>query len=507
MSSDLGCECDNQMVGEISASAQVLQPEVEELVREGNSNPVSQKKNIEEFTRTVIDKPMITDKFPRRKALEDAILELSNMIPTESADASLQLHIDAGVIDKYIVDLSNIIERIRLLAIKTTLVADSFDLHDDEIRRQLDGLISTVDDISTRIYKLFATPEANELNKNVKRIKTLVNVVRISSQDARGLIEMHQVELVQQVRAYIIDRMQYEVSPSSVITNVKQNLSNAEKIELAFWDAKKLMRTHDAVRDAISDFPSVKKLRFILNAYEETERTESEETSTLSIDELIESTNSFDIRSLVVGDHSVIKRALDSVSKRLRNPDIFDRGDWQNISEALQHACKIDFAPEFQDIVTVKETSNIKRIIRHIEACVKYLVEANTDAKSWMATNSFGIPYNQIEELSIANEKNYYEKLAPLKDKDVDCFEMCTVAYTRLDDLLLYSTQRDLQSMKCLWRQLDAALKYILQEKQGHEGVNFLQDAAVRLSKVNKETHTWVKENDMIFAESQTKLI
>lgn len=166
--------------------------------------------------------------------------------------------------------LLGMIEDIRLLAVKSTLVADSMAPRDDGVRVKLKGIVKKMVAIAEHHSKLKRPGGGRNINamskvqEEIARLRQLVRAYRTLPDDKREVVEIMEVqlrELSAEVEEYAEEKAERDVPDWVMIIRKKPNPSPEDRIRKMSWEAGRHVRKREAVEEALRTFSSLTALR------------------------------------------------------------------------------------------------------------------------------------------------------------------------------------------------------------------------------------------------------
>lgn len=185
-------------------------------------------------------------------------------------DPSLDWMLDGLSPSRYATILMEMIHEIRLLAVKSTLSADSMK-QNGTVRENLSTIVARISRIAKANNKLRRPGGGRNLNpmnkveEELTRLRKLVRTYATLPEDDTKILELLQQqlrELSSEIETYIDEKMQHEAIPDWLIEiRMRGQSTPQEKIDKAVWDAKKSQRIHQAKEEAIRTYTSIIELR------------------------------------------------------------------------------------------------------------------------------------------------------------------------------------------------------------------------------------------------------
>ena len=444
--------------------------------------------------------------------------------------------------------LMGMIEDLRLLAIKTTLVYESMKPSSNRVRSKLADIVSKMSKVAELHSKLKRPGGGRNMNamkdvqQEITRLRKLIRAYKTLPGDKAKVLELLEEQLVElhgAIESYIEDKMKNEALPMWIIRmNMRGRPTVEEEIERAKWVAQKQLRVRQAQNEALETYTSFKELKSeVERARRRVNPRESSDdgppgkrpkTEVFSIDsdseeeaeaeppaappQLAQEAELIASRHLmVIADSSPFATALKAIIYLSNNPGTFDREAWSAITAALNFGYRYDYHPYNEDAISYREARDVRAMFEFIKKAVSALTKEDEVAKRWFAKNQYGVTLDVLNELAIERKDLEEENADKFEEGTEDEYQHKRILQASKNVMNL-ADDDEFDMAKLAWARLGFGLQYMIglyvKDKKPAAGrtIAFVTKVARQLSRVNLKVAQWFENNNTIFEETDELL-
>ena len=448
--------------------------------------------------------------------------------------------IDGSNSSAYAKVLFQMIQKIRKLAVNTTLVYESVNPASGLVRTKLYEIVKKMSEIATLKKHSAIKPSGGgrtfnpmkDVSSQITQLRRLVHAQKTLPKGNETMVKMltgHLDALKEAIYDDVDSKMKNELLPQWIIDiNMKGKLTMQEQADKTDWITQKYTRVHEAKARALDTLFSFKELRSELNRVREQAGLSNEDDDEDEDDDELtgvaqdkapdkplqlaeESVMIANKHSMLPEEYPLLSAALKAIERLSTAEEEFDVEAWTVIIDALSFGYQYNLKPYDNDAISQRKVEDVVAVTEFLQSAVKILTQQDDAAKEWFAKHEYGVARSVIDELSKERKELVLENLDMFEEDTEDKYQYDRIIQAS-KNVIYFTGSDEFDKAELEWTRLGLGVQYMFGLYAKEESVaamrtiKFATKVAKRLSRVNPKVLTWFETNGVLFDDTSELL-